>query len=138
MYEFSRVYGEESARTFTLKCPIYLAYIAQAWLALKRGGPILNEPKDLVLDVMVQHGDLKNRNEVVHELARGNLGQEGVTAILYANVGKLKGRISELAQATAAYARTLSARSWTLGFLWPSLRLRARMASLGWTDFDRI
>ena len=34
--------------------------------------------------------------------------------------------------------RTPSARSWTFGFLWFSLRFMARIASLGVTDFDRI
>lgn len=36
------------------------------------------------------------------------------------------------------YIRTLRANNWTFGFLWFSLRLSPRIASLGWTLFERI
>lgn len=77
--------------TVPLKCPIYLAHVAQTRFTLKGGGPILHDPEDLVLDVMVETGYLEDGDEVVHKFTGSNLKQKWVTTVLDTDVGQLGG-----------------------------------------------
>jgi hypothetical protein len=100
--------------------------------------PGLDEAQQLRLDVPVQAGRLEERDEVVDERARGDLEQEVVPAVLDAYISELCARVSVDTRLAREWARTLSARSCTFGFLWFRRRLSAPAASLAGSVLDRI
>lgn len=75
--------------TLCLQILVNLAYVAQSGFPFKCGCPALYEPEGLVLYIIIQCGDLQNRDKVVDEFARGDLRQELITTVLDTYVRKL-------------------------------------------------
>ncbi|KAJ6437693.1 retrovirus polyprotein [Purpureocillium lavendulum] len=124
-----------------LQRPVDLANVAQVVTVLGGAGPRLYQLQHLALDVGVD-GDgpysLKQGHEIVHELARGNFGEEVGSAIFDTGVGELAGQHDRGILSRIWGRRTLRALSCVFGFLLPMRRLSERMASFGATVFERM
>ena len=83
--------GRES-EAFVLEGAVDLVDIDQVGATIGSSCPCLNKLQHLALDSIVwgnSRGRLQQRRQIVHELARGDLGDEVCAAVLDACVGEL-------------------------------------------------
>lgn len=80
-------------KPLVLQSAIGLPQITQIHATLGGHGPVLDEFQHLVLDVGVEQGAfrLEQGDEIVHELAGGDLGQEVGAAVFHAGICQLDG-----------------------------------------------
>lgn len=91
------VFSGREAEAFVLEGPVNLIDIDQVGATIGSSCPCLNKLQHLALDSIVWgngRGRLQQRCQIVHELARGDLGDEVRAAVLDACVGEL---VSQLA-----------------------------------------
>lgn len=124
-------------RTFAGQRSVYLSNVTQVWLSLKSNTPVLYVTENGLFDIVVQSGNLEDRNKVVYKFARRHFRKKQVATILDAYVCQLV-MVGMMSLKFVADQLTLSASSCTFGFLWFKRRLRARIASFAGTDFERI
>lgn len=141
--------------SFSLQGSVHLANIIQLVSAFGGSGPVLDQLQDLGANIVVDRSwtdGFEQRDEIIHELFGGDLGEEMLAAIFDASVCKLWGKsasqnIARVAQAVRCFGSGLETMAWpgrhtfkalscVFGFLSPMRFLRERMASFGGTVLD--
>jgi hypothetical protein len=75
------------AEAFSLQGAICFVNVAKRGAASSGSGPGLDQIEDPRLDLVVQ-GSVEERDQIVHELTRGNLLNKVLSAVLYTRIGE--------------------------------------------------
>lgn len=80
---------DEWGHTFFLEVLVDLAWVVETGFPFECDAPVLYEPQDHVLHILIESWDLQDGDEVVHEFTRGHFREEQVSTVLHTDIAEL-------------------------------------------------